>query len=640
MNTVFPNLLQILLWIPVGLGILSTIPFLGTLTASGLLRRQDEPDEDFYFLVGLATLGSIVLLLTFLAMHVAFFAHTMSYIGFGLLLIGLRNFFLRHHSPPLKLSVWLYVASYLILMLFQFGTVEAFGPDTPANNFQRNLPIDYKISLMFAESLRAGDLLTFGDWLGSDRPPLMSGFILFFKLPGLNLDQSYLFVGTWMQLLIVPTAIVTLRIMLKGQAENVAASATIIFLMALSPLFIHNISFLWPKILASAFFLAATALLLFRISDEIATATIGGILLALAFLAHGGIAFAIIGLGLVYILSQLSIHGIFRGVITFITFLIFYLPWAHYKAAVQPPGDRLLKWHLLDHIPVTDQSFFEVAAEKYQGFDLSDLMKRLRVSLDHQFHAPLERVMRNESDFHFGELLIEQSFYSTIGSVGFLTLPICLLIALCVRNRAIGISTLLWFFCFASWSLLSFKGAINVHEGAYAVQVLPWLIMAYGVQVMTSHSLRKCILALLIVQTVATMWFFWDARADRLRVGGKLVSIHRDMIGTDFSNTKFAGWQIVGSWGPNGNADTAELIIELMSPDRIMYITGPDATGQELVIKIGSQTVTRVSEEFYASWSYIDMPEAGLVTISLTDIGTSWGQWSAVAVPAAPIDQP
>ena len=116
-----------------------------------------------------------------------------------------------------------FCGSYIFLMLFQFILVPNISDSTPANNFRHNLPIDYRIPLMLAEAIRAGELLTFGDWLGSDRPPLLTGFILVFSPPISPLSATYMPIGTGIQLLIIPTFISIMALILRTNRIPLAA---------------------------------------------------------------------------------------------------------------------------------------------------------------------------------------------------------------------------------------------------------------------------------------------------------------------------------------------------------------------------------------------------------------------------------
>lgn len=631
---IIANVLQILLWAPYGVALFFAILFLGQVLVPFLVLEDRHNESGIHFIVGFASLGVITLGLTYVAVYSSLVAALMTYIGAALMSLGLYHIYRIGLSKGFDCGLWLYISSFLLVMIFQFGPVPQFGVDTPANNFKLDLPIDYKIPLMFAESVINGKLLTFGDWLGSDRPPLMSGFVLLLTPPMVALEDGYLFVGTLVQLLVVPVAFIMLRAIVPGDIAQVSIGSMVILLMAISPLFIHNISFLWPKILASAFFLGALLILLVNDPIDLRLSVLCGVFFGLAYMSHGGVAFAILSLGLIYLVLRFTPRGLLQGTIIFLVFLMCYLPWSYYKAYIQPPGDRLLKWHLLDHIPVTDKSFFEIAVEKYEGFGLSDFTARLGSSIDHQFILPLRKLSVSEGHIAIGDWLVEASFFSTFASVGFLTLPVLVVVSLSVRDRTVCLGIFLWISIFLVWATLSFKGAKFVHEGAYPAQILPWLIIAYGLQLIDRSWLRRVLVLVLGLQAVLTLMLFWEVRADRSLVPGSIASIQGDINGTDFANTTLPGWRVIGTWGPNGNKDMADIRIELMGAERIMYITGPAAGGQRLLVESDKRVLFEEVEKLQPSWLTINLDPTEHVSITLADSGAAWGQWSAVAVPS------
>jgi hypothetical protein len=55
-----------------------------------------------------------------------------------------------------------------------------------------------------------------------------------------------------------------------------------------------------------------------------------------------------------------------------LTLACLYAPWALYQGLIDPPGNRLLKWHLAGVIPVDDRSFFEALHDTYAALSWAD----------------------------------------------------------------------------------------------------------------------------------------------------------------------------------------------------------------------------------------------------------------------------
>lgn len=636
------NGLRILAWAPLAALLHLTVLFVGRSLLSALprLRVPDantEPElAPWHFLLGMAALGLLTLVLTYVALFLPAFTAAMHWIGPLLIVAAVVHATRRRELLPSGLAAWSYLGAYVFLMFFQFLIMPGFSDDTAARNFLIGLPIDYKISLFFAQSLRDGYLLTFGDWLGSDRPPLLSGFVLLFKLPGVPIEQSYLFVGTLVQLLIVPTMFSVMRLAAPREESRTVLFALVIACMVTSPLFLHNISFLWPKILSAAYLLCAVYVMFLSPMRSRLTPVLSGVLLALSFLSHGGSAFAILALGVLYLLRNRTGAGLVYSAVNLGVFLVTYMPWMAFQKLVQPPGDRLLKWHLLDYIPVTDRSFIDIAAEKYRDIGPGDILDRLVASIDKQFVAPYHALSSIADTHSLAALIVSDGFYSTAASAGLLTLPVMAALMLFTRNKSALLVFTAWVACVLSWSLLPFRGAMAVHEGSYIIQVLPWLAIGLALAATGKTGLRNTVLAVLAVQAVLQLALFWEFRWARLLPSnaglGTLVSINGDIGGTAFDNTNRSGIRVVGTRAAGGDGDTAHVTLSLDDASRIRYITGPDATGQRLVIKAGPETLLDVDGTVYLDWTVLSFPQAERITVSLIDHGTGWGQWSAVQV--------
>lgn len=491
---------------------------------------------------------------------------------------------------------------------------------------------------MFAEALRDNRLLTFGDWLGSDRPPLLSGFVLLFKVPGVPIDQSYLFLGTIVQLLVVPVMVCVIMLSTIDKPERlrlVLIGALIMFMVA-SPLFLHNASFLWPKVLSASFLLCAVYLMFLEPARTGLIAVISGMLLALAFLSHGGSAFALIPLILFYLICNPSLPGLLYGGIKIGVFFVLYLPWMAYQNVIQPPGDRLLKWHLLDQVSVTERSFVEIAVDRYRDIGMDDILERLLRSLEVQFVSPYRTLFGQVPPVDLTRSFVNDSFFFTAAALGLVTLPLMVALVMTTRSRAAIVVFLIWILCVSAWSLLPFRGAMSIHEGSYIIQVLPWLVIALCLIALKSAWIKAAVLAILLVQTLFQLKVFWEVRWDRIFPSteglGRLISISGYIGGGDFASIPRPGARIIGTYAGGGDADIAEIVLVLQDARAIRYITGPDPTGQRLLVRSGGETLLEVESTVFNEWSRLEFAATNQVAIILIDEGSGWGQWSAIEV--------
>jgi hypothetical protein len=222
--------------------------------------------------------------------------------------------------------------------------------------------IDNQIPLWLAEELYAGhdprrlfDGRVQSDWLSSDRPPLQAGLVLVQRplasLTGQPPGLCYQTLATLLQATWVPAAWAVARLAgLRGRRL-----ALVLALLLASGFTLYHALFVWPKLLSGALGLAAVGLLVLR--ERPGERLPGGrvvlaaVAAALGMLAHGGVAFTLLGAGL-FLLRPRYFPGLKGAVAGLAAFAALLLPWQAYARFYDPPGNRLLKWHLAGVIPI------------------------------------------------------------------------------------------------------------------------------------------------------------------------------------------------------------------------------------------------------------------------------------------------
>jgi hypothetical protein len=103
--------------------------------------------------------------------------------------------------------------------------------------------------------------------------------------------------------------------------------------------------------------------------------------------------------------------------------------------------------------------------------------------------------------------------------------------------------------------------------------------------------------------------------------------------GSDFFHTNLCamGLEIIGSYGTHGDSDSGAISLSLKRGDKLLYRSGPTA-GNQLLEVAGQPPLTL---PVAADWVMLDfsspnLPE-GTFVVTLTDRGTGWGEWSAIA---------
>jgi hypothetical protein len=211
-----------------------------------------------------------------------------------------------------------------------------------------DLPIDNFLPKILADGVYQGHIPKpmLGDWESSDRPPLQAGMALWhYAWTHGKRDLPYQVLGTVFQL----TFLVGLWAYLNAAGISRKAMALVFPVALFSGFTILNSFFVWPKLLPAAFLLIVAAYLLTRRYGEVRAnwqaGVVVGVAAALAMLCHGGSAFGLLGLAATMIVLRRVPSLRFVLAATLAAGLL-YLPWFLYQKYYDPPGDRLLKWHL------------------------------------------------------------------------------------------------------------------------------------------------------------------------------------------------------------------------------------------------------------------------------------------------------
>lgn len=282
-----------------------------------------------------------------------------------------------------------------------------------ANRFRPGLPSDNQLPFEAAERLVAGVPLrqADSDWISSDRPPLQCGWelITWPVLAKLDIDARAASgtAAVWFQLSWVAAAFGLLRA-LGLSARRATGWVTVI---ALAGFFLQNTTFTWPKLSAAAFACAAFVLWIqvrpgTQRRDDV---LIGAGFAALAWLSHGGVAFSYLAL------APWLLWRVCRGewrlwTLGALVFALFAAPWIAYQKFYDPPGNRLLKWHLAGQVPKDPRGTLETIRDSYGALSWTEIWGHKRLNLKTQIQgewshlltvSPETAVLRRNQEFFF-----------------------------------------------------------------------------------------------------------------------------------------------------------------------------------------------------------------------------------------------
>ncbi len=297
-----------------------------------------------------------------------------------------------------------------------------------AARFRPELPMDNYLPHIVAERLYDGTNLRelIGDWHISDRPPLQTGILLItYPLAnwlgdGIRLISAvtaFLFQISW-----VAAAYALLRLLKLSQC----LTSAIVITFSLSGFFIQNTVYTWPKLSAATFCAGAFIVLVQRKGSLWDSLTVSA-LISLAWLSHGGIAFSLLPLGLwiLYRIWKAKPTGLHLAAMI-VPILLLVMPWIAFQKLYDPPGDRLLKWHLAGQIPPDNRSAWTAIGDAYRDTPWKDLIEARLANLRLQVDGHWTEIAKYTKD----SLDVRQQSEFTIPLRALAWWPICVCVLL------------------------------------------------------------------------------------------------------------------------------------------------------------------------------------------------------------------
>ncbi|HTC94314.1 MAG TPA: hypothetical protein VK699_12810, partial [Terriglobales bacterium] len=435
------------------------------------------------------------------------------------------------------------------------------------------LPIDNMLPYFFADKLYHSQpvrpFLTIG-WKSSDRPPLQAGITLlqfpFWQTQSREL--SYQILGTLLQSLWLVAVWLLLRMLSVDRRAIVIVCAFCIF----SRFFLINTFFIWPKLLSAAFFILALLALRYPLGKVKCCppfdAAIAGAAVGVAMLSHGGVAFSIIALTIVLLAGRKlpSLSSVAAGIAMV---LLFLLPWTMYQKHYDPPGNRLLKWHLAGDQNLDSLTFGQALVQDYGKLSASQIVENKIENVKTLFGPGPWDVLRNafagkpaatETKTIASPWLPVLDWYKTgtffyvfqspgLLDLGFFVFLFALLFSLkCGLSPALAsLWRLLLLFCVSMvvWCLLLYiPGATQIHMGSMADMTLLFVVLASILALVTPRM--ACVLLGLQVMILFPLFALTEAF---VRPSGNVVwagGLDAGMAGlasVGFLAAAFLGWK-------------------------------------------------------------------------------------------------
>jgi hypothetical protein len=405
---------------------------------------------------------------------------------------------LRELAVPLGL--WVLASFFVVYLGFLHGT-GTNALQVSSARFSHNLPTDNLIPLWFAEWFYVhghhGTPPPFGDWLASDRPPLQIGYVLALRPFGTDFHAlPYELLGVVLQQLWVPAIWALLR---ASGLSRIGRGLALIAAMVSDIAIVHGF-FVWPKLIAAAFVLAAAAMVLSpewkRWARDPRAAALFAALCACSILGHGSSIFLLIPL---LVLAAWRALPSWRWVaVAVASALVLYAPWQAYQKYGDPPGNRLVKWQLGGSEDIDNRGVGETIVDGYRQEGIGGTLGNKRQNVEAIVGVGEVKAALNGSDGDESSGAVARTiedlrwvrFLGLLPCIGFLLLgPMAMAVRAALDRGggrgpewrfALGAGALTLAACVV-WALLMFGNPISeaiIHQGSLAVPLLAICVCA------------------------------------------------------------------------------------------------------------------------------------------------------------------
>ena len=418
----------------------------------------------------------------------------------------------------------LVLSAVCALMIFYAFRPEPFdGRWVHHGIFRLGLSGDNIIPGLFAERMYTGEDLTgnlLGDWLSSDRGPLQTGTLLitfpFWEYlakwsPVPHLLQLYIqCAGTILQCAWIPALWLLFQQFQLARQYALAAIAAFVP----SGLYFVNTAFVWPKLFSAALIIGAFVLL-FQPSAESPgrrvrrRALTASALACMGFLGHGSTAFTLLGMALL-LLSPRRFPGWKPVAGALAVFVAVYAPWTAYQKYYNPPGNRLVKYHLANVQGIDERSALKTLADVYSSMTAASFthlkMRQARSVLGVEATLPAEPLTETRDHWR------RYQFLCLLPSLDILNLGwFVLIVGWCrpsirhrpefrVGNRLLAVAAV----CVSLWFLLLQSHAVNIHNSYATIMVLQ-----AGLVFLLSALPLRVFLAVFSIHALHGALFWW-----------------------------------------------------------------------------------------------------------------------------------
>ncbi len=401
-------------------------------------------------------------------------------------------------NPLFKFVFWV-GAFYTSLIFIVEPTISTLPEWIQQRFISMGLPGDNIIPSLFSEHLYQGTdpRQLFGDWLSSDRPPLQAGILLMYR-PLLGwLSSYYTSLGIVAQLIWV-VSLVWLCIDFKVEKKK---GILLVGMCIFSGFSWSNSVFVWPKLLAAGLTLFSLHfLVLWGRSFKRMDLILAAISLALGMMSHGGVVFSLpllVFAGFKALKEKSAGEYLISCSVTSIALFCVLVPWWGYSHFYNPPGDRLIKYHLAEVRQPDPRPAFKTIVEEYQKLDWSEIFYNKAMNVVVLFTQKNTGLWRTPDDHRLAEF---RYFFRTplFLNLGWFILLYRLFSGKRKKDSWDSQISLLLYggcFCLLFWCLLMFgPGKSYVWQGSYANNLIFFLALGMSLTYLRDTQIRFLLL--------------------------------------------------------------------------------------------------------------------------------------------------
>jgi hypothetical protein len=242
----------------------------------------------------------------------------------------------------------------------------------------------------------------------------------------------------------------------------------------------------WPKLLAGSLSIVVVLLLVREgVRAGWTEVVLAALAAGLAFLAHPGAAFTFLAIA-PFLLKPERFPGLAKALAGVAVFAALVGPWLAYQRWYDPPGNRLLKWHLAGVIEIDERPFGQALREAYASLSARQVVGHKWDNVQALVGLPL--IEPRYSGPSWREVWKNGEYYNLLKALGVLNVGWLVLaaswfrrrlaVALGEARRVMGIALL----AVLIWVVLMFgPGTTWIYQGSFATVLLLFAGLAAAV---------------------------------------------------------------------------------------------------------------------------------------------------------------